>query len=263
MPITNLIGNSQTKEKGDELLVEVCPYCGKNNYHFSINRKKGVYYCFACGAKGHIAGGNYLPPSKPKPYQPENRYFTETAFIYTEEDGKLKEETLKSPLFGFERLIRNEAALEHLINFRRIDYPTIKHFRLGLTREGDLQIPFYNREFKLMGYKYRTLPPARKHFWRTAGSPLCLFGEWLMVASKWKEVYIAEGEFDAMTLLQQGLPAISSPLGAKGWRDEWTKLLEGLKVYVVYDADQAGEEGGQALCDRLKGEGIICQLLKL
>lgn len=32
----------------------VCPFCGKPNFHFAINFKKGVYNCFRCGEHGHI-----------------------------------------------------------------------------------------------------------------------------------------------------------------------------------------------------------------
>jgi Zn finger protein HypA/HybF involved in hydrogenase expression len=48
------------QERGDEVLV----HCVFNNCdtdsmgleaHLSINFKKGVYYCYKCGSKGHIS----------------------------------------------------------------------------------------------------------------------------------------------------------------------------------------------------------------
>jgi len=282
MQLTELIKNSQTKERGGELFVEICPFCGKDKYHFSINREKGVYYCFVCGEKGRVNDLSSLPEPKPKPYLPPNRYFSETAFIYTENEGKIEEETLESPIFGFERLIRNELILEYLINIRKIDYPAIKYFELGLTSDGYLQIPFRDKGKLLLGYKYRTLPPSEKRFWRTKGSPFGLFNEQLFSGNEHKkiicgsrnttgfrppelkrEVYITEGEFDCMALWQQGLPVVSIPSGASSWDRTWEEKLVKFIIYLLFDDDEVGLKASESLEKRLTEGGISCQKLSL
>lgn len=65
------------------------------------------------------------------------------------------------------------------------------------------------------------------------------------------EIFITEGEFDALVLAQQGYPAIGVP-GADAWQDAWDDYLTPLKrVWLVYDRDAAGEKGAQKLVDRL------------
>ncbi len=51
-----------------------------------------------------------------------------------------------------------------------------------------------------------------------------------------------EGEIDALTWQQEGVPAISIP-GAKNWKDHWVNILEDFSViYSVTDGDKAGKE---------------------
>lgn len=62
-----------------------------------------------------------------------------------------------------------------------------------------------------------------------------------------EDVFITEGEFDALVLEQQGYAAMGAP-GAKSWQDTWTGYLEDARrVFCVFDNDRAGEEGAQKL----------------
>lgn len=65
------------------------------------------------------------------------------------------------------------------------------------------------------------------------------------------EIFVTEGEFDALVMEQNGYPAIGVP-GAEAWQEAWDDYLTTLKrVWLVYDRDAAGEKGANKLADRI------------
>lgn len=59
-------------------------------------------------------------------------------------------------------------------------------------------------------------------------------------ADEW--IVVTEGEIDALTWHQIGVPAISIP-GAKNWKEHWPHVFADFsRVYVVTDGDDAGKE---------------------
>lgn len=65
-----------------------------------------------------------------------------------------------------------------------------------------------------------------------------------------EEIYMAEGEFDALVLTQQGFPAMGVP-GAASWQEGWNGYLSTMKrVWLVFDRDQAGEKGATKLTEK-------------
>lgn len=65
-----------------------------------------------------------------------------------------------------------------------------------------------------------------------------------------EEIVITEGEFDALVAKQLGLAAVGSP-GANTWQDTWDGYLEDARrVFVVFDQDQAGQQGVEKLLGR-------------
>ena len=65
----------------------------------------------------------------------------------------------------------------------------------------------------------------------------------LSVSNKANQVIaITEGEMDAITLHQVGVPAVGIP-GANAWKPHYRAVLEDFpNVYVVGDGDRAGRE---------------------
>lgn len=67
-------------------------------------------------------------------------------------------------------------------------------------------------------------------------------------AEEW--IVVTEGEIDALTWQQIGVPAISVP-GAKNWKEHWVNVFEDFsRVYLAADGDKAGDE----LWDRMSYE---------
>jgi hypothetical protein len=262
------------RQRGDETILEVCPFCGKR-YHCYVNKGKGVFVCHACGEKGQIArlGLGPLPPTfAPRDPLPENKYFKKCSFIYSYFDGKtvsdplrfriikpgVREELLEDPAYGVERLKENECAYYYIKVVRRIKPETIEFFQIGLDLQGNLQFPFFNEHGLLVGYKYRAIPPRDKMMWRTKGADLCLFN--IQNVLKEQKVYITEGEIDCLGLWQAGCFSVANPLGAMGWNDDWNKFLDKKEIVVVYDNDKAGQMGAEKLSKRLKGEVKVLSL---
>jgi twinkle protein len=69
-----------------------------------------------------------------------------------------------------------------------------------------------------------------------------------------RSIIITEGEFDAMSYCEQGIPAVSIPQGAKNhaWIENDFDLLEQFDtVYLSYDMDAPGRQGVKEVAKRL------------
>lgn len=73
------------------------------------------------------------------------------------------------------------------------------------------------------------------------GSPVNLYGvQSIQWADDW--IVVTEGEIDALTWQQIGVPALAVP-GAENWKEHWANLLEDFsRVYLAEDGDSAGKD---------------------
>lgn len=88
----------------------------------------------------------------------------------------------------------------------------------------------------------------------TEGESMPLFGS---LSDDDREVLVAEGEFDAM-LAQQHLPeydVVSGTGGAPNWLPEWSAMLAGRRVVILYDADEAGRKGASQVAQSILRAG--------
>ena len=70
-----------------------------------------------------------------------------------------------------------------------------------------------------------------------------------------KVVYLTEGAFDCMTLVQQGLPAVS--LGSVTlFKKEWAKLFRRFEICFWFDNDPAGQNAAKAYREIFEQAGI-------
>lgn len=112
---------------------------------------------------------------------------------------------------------------------------------------GRLAIPYLtdagpiNMNFRCMeNHKCKEVPNHAKYM-KPKGASGNLYGvQSISWADDW--IILTEGELDAETWQQIGVPALGAP-GAKAWKDHWTNVLEDFaRVYVIAEGDQAGEE---------------------
>jgi 5S rRNA maturation endonuclease (ribonuclease M5) len=76
-------------------------------------------------------------------------------------------------------------------------------------------------------------------------------------------VFVVEGEKDANALTKLGVVATTSPMGAGKWRQEYSESLRGKKVYMIPDADDAGQKHAATVVRSLKGVATSTKLLPL
>jgi hypothetical protein len=98
-------------------------------------------------------------------------------------------------------------------------------------------------------------------FLNTAAAVPCLYNADALKGQP-ERVLICEGESDTWTGLSYGFAAVGSP-GAKGFKAAWVESFRGLQdaggrstVYLVMDADKAGEEGSRIIADLFLKAGL-------
>ena len=131
---------------------------------------------------------------------------------------------------------------------------TISAFRIAeQVRNGKTYAVFpYLRDGELVNVKYRNIAE-KKDMRQEGGAEPCLFG-WHLIDPKARTVAICEGEIDAMTLHQMGVPALSVNAGAGNhqWlENDWERLDRFSEILVFFDSDEAGKKGAQELVRRL------------
>jgi hypothetical protein len=153
-----------------------------------------------------------------------------------------------------ERLMQESESLSYVTDVRGISPEAIRHFRLGLAVDGEgkrwLTIPHFHKNLPV-NVKSRSLPPSEKSFRRIAGCPSVLFnGD---AIGKEKELYLTEGEIDAVTLWDQGVRNVAGvTTGAGSFDPAWIDQLKPLRrIYLVYDPDEAGQRGARETARRL------------
>lgn len=131
---------------------------------------------------------------------------------------------------------------------------TVRRYRIGYDlAEGRYTIPITSIVGDVINIrKYKINPePGIPKYINIKGSHNYLFP--VANALNCTELYITEGEHDALTLIQAGLPAITQTAGAAGWDDAWNELFTDKTIVIVYDNDQPGREGAVKLREKLAG----------
>ena len=156
---------------------------------------------------------------------------------------------------------------DYLLNERKLSEETITAYSLKANGR-EIVFP-YQRDDQIIFIKYLSLdrtPNGKKIMRVEANCEPCLFG-WHLIPSDARTIIICEGEFDAMTLHQYGLPALSVPFGGGGgdkqrWIEyEFDRLAIYDRIYLCLDADK---EGYTATCELVERLGRHrCHIVKL
>lgn len=137
---------------------------------------------------------------------------------------------------------------------RGLEQRTIDAFKIGeMSRDGkEIAVFPYLRDGVLINAKYRN-PDDKKDMRQEKDAEPCLFG-WHLIDPKARQVAICEGEIDAMTLWQAGIPALSVNAGAGNhqWiESDWDRLERFSDILIAFDADEAGRKGAKEVTRRL------------
>ncbi len=134
---------------------------------------------------------------------------------------------------------------------------TIAAFKIAeQLRDGKTYALFpYLRDGELVNVKYRNVAEKRD-MRQEGGAEPCLFG-WHLIDPKARTVAICEGEIDAMTLHQVGVPALSVNAGAGNhqWiENDWSRLDRFSEILIFFDNDESGEKGAREVMHRIGAE---------
>jgi len=156
------------------------------------------------------------------------------------------------------RLFKNKEVLTYLIRDRGLKLETIKHFKLGLTEKNLIAIPIYKNN-ELINYKFRTIPPSEKLFTQVKGCETWVFNdEGIKEGKEKKEIIICEGQFDLLSLWQNGFTNVISLNAGTQSIGSWIEELDEIEtLYINLDSDDAGKEGAKKLAERLGIEKCI------
>lgn len=241
-----------------ETILKTCPFCGDQKNHFYMNQDKGAFFCHKCQERGNLITlqkhyGDYeerktmnRPHTKPQGAVRQAFEDKATPSIVPDE---------KKAIEAHERLLTDPDAVSYITQTRGISIQTVKAFKIGLqiVQSGSrwLTIPHYEKG-KLINIKSRSLPPSKKDFRRVKDCRSILFNGDAITASG-DEIYITEGETDALTLIDQGIKnAVGITTGAGSFDPSWIDQLQAVKkIILCYDPDEAGQKGSREAARRL------------
>lgn len=232
-----------------------CPFCGdKNKYgHLYINREHGAYMCHRCGESGSFYELQTKLGDKPEPasrsvsdkWRVWDDLVTECqdglleapdALRYLREDRGLRAETIGKYRLGW---VPNDIMDRMLSRWKLGD---LKHAGL-ITDENyplfwdRLLIPYFNRNH-VVTVRAKAVGG---NVLQAKDTSIQLFGADNLRGHA--EVFICEGELDAIFLDQMGYPACAIP-GAMSFQEHWVTWFDDAKrIFVVLDADDAGRKG--------------------
>ena len=230
----------------------LCPFHNDHHASLSFNVRKNTYRCFVCDAHGdtidlvrHLLNKDFQQaclylsdgstnfnsqsstPSHPNAegqFSIVNCQFSISNFPHKPFDPSRYENY-------FDRPHLSPAAKAFLFDQRRLDPRVVRWCRLTSWRDRQgtewLQIPYYDREGKLVGVQNRNLTPGgTPRFKFPKGAQCGIYN--LPVLNRLKEgeaLYIAEGCSDCWALLSAGHKAIAIPSATLLKKDDLQPLL--------------------------------------
>lgn len=150
-------------------------------------------------------------------------------------------------------LKNNQIALNYLKITRGFTDETIKHFKLGYSKDKDaISIPVFKNN-ELINIKYRLLNSKTIKYIQEKDCEIWLFNEeGIDIGKKKGGVMITEGEFDCMSVWQSGIKNVVSPASGKDSYGMWIELIDNIpKAYICYDNDSAGKKSSKEMAERL------------
>jgi hypothetical protein len=238
-----------------------CPFCGDTNKygHLYVNREHGAFYCHRCGEKGSFWDLQVKLGDQPE------RATRESA---------LKDVVWRAAVsICQDALVENKEAMNYLRgNTRGLKPSTIGKYRLGWV-PGDLTDQLLERGFVMTDLRnaglfaesgnplffdrilipyyqrHRVTTLRAKHvgsnILQAKDTSLYLFGTDNLRGHS--EVFICEGEWDAMLLDQLVYAACALP-GALNYQEHWNWWFDDARrVFVVLDNDDAGRKGAHRI----------------
>ena len=247
----------------------LCPFHDDHHASLSFKVSKNTWRCFVCGASGgtidlvmrHL-GMSFLEAC---------RWLAGAPLLSPQKGGRTEAPLSSSqgrgePCFNPERYVRfferpwlNEEARRFLFEERRVDPRVVRWCRLTSWKDSNgipwLQIPYYDRQGKLIGIQNRNLiPGASPRFRFPQGSSCTIYNlPVLNLLKPGDELWITEGCSDCWAMLSAGHKAIAIPSATLLSKKD-VELLQTLssELSVRYEMYPDRDEPGERLFMQLK-----------
>lgn len=193
-----------------------CPFCDKEN-HFFVNVSNRLWDCKRCGLRGNFP--------------------------------QFLEEISKRNIKAF-----NDKALTRLAIDRKLPKSAFTNWDLGWDGQY-YTLPVRNAQGVIEDLRRYRIGQKMQ---ATAGASLGLLGAEHFHRHPGWPVYVCEGEWDAIALvwlfrkLAYKASVVAVP-GAPIFKQLWGMMFSGRKVALLYDHDQAGENGRKLAWERIRG----------
>lgn len=163
-------------------------------------------------------------------------------------------QSLESITSTYKKALAGSPAEEYLAS-RSLSEESIHKFALGYVAEpavgherfeGMLAIPYLRRgplgSWKVVGMRFRALDPdVKPKYNQPSEQKISTFNPQAVLTTE-GAVGICEGEIDAISACQVGLPTVGIP-GAQAWKPWWAALFEPVsRVIILADGDEPGLE---------------------
>ena len=230
----------KTKQKGDELTFQYCPYCRDSiskddEWKFAINTKSALYGCLRASC---LKAGHFRKLAKDFGYK-----------LNYEEEQQYRH--IKQPE---KKIVPRESAIAYLVN-RGISKETVERYEItALEKQPHIMVfPFFNEYGKLEFIKYRNMKfrkgRDKNKEWCEEGCKPILFG--MKQCTDFGTLIITEGQIDSLSVAQAGFNnAVSVPTGARGftWFSNCYDWINRFDTVIVF-GDM--EKGHMTLLDEL------------
>lgn len=185
-----------------------CPFCGRMKFY--LNPQEGTWDCKSgsCSRRGNLQ--TFLEQIADF-YQD---YATEADWSAFSADRGIQAEVLKRQGWVFDG-VRWLLPVRSILN-------TVQDLRM-------YRLPQAGRKSRVMS---------------TKGCKTGLWGIERSTLTDDEPVFVCEGEWDAAALMQLEAPGLVVCVpGCNVWKEEWSNWLQSRTVYLLYDNDQAGQQG--------------------
>lgn len=218
----------------------------------------GVYHCFACGAKGYIT-------------DIINHCFGETNgfaewWLGTHFDFSLVEQREILPEIRLDgapkKQYLNESELDKYKYFhpymfqRHLTEDVIRKFSIGYDeKDNSIVFPVWDDSGNLLFFTKRRVDKKQFFIPNSAIKPIYLLN--FIKQENITTVYVAESQFNALTLWTWGYPAVA--LFGTGSKEQY-KILNrsGIRNYILcFDGDEAGENGAKRFRENINNECFV------
>lgn len=233
----------------------LCPFHDDHHASLSFSVRRNTYRCFACGAHGGVI--DLAIGLLNKPFLEACRWLADEHNVIIT-DCKPREVPPPKPFDAqryeryFEHPWLSPEACKFLFDERRIDPRVVRWCRLTSWRDKQgtpwLQIPYFDREDKLIGIQNRNLVRgALPRFRFPAGSECGIYNlPVLNLLKPDEELWITEGCSDCWAMLSAGHKAIAIPSATLLTRKDMEQLSTfnfqlSTKFHMYPDRDEPGE----------------------